>query len=355
MNKLKITYCSIFTLLLVLNVFAGDLPKVKVIYVERVFHNGEHNAFTDLCKFDGKFYLAFRSCPDGHSVFPSSYIIILASEDGKNWEQVNRFSVNNRDTRDPHFAIFKDRLFVYTGAAYCNPNDPENKNPNVNQHLGYCAWSVDGKKWHGPQMVEGSYGHYIWRAATYEDKIYLCGRRKQQFAEMPYNDESKRITESAMLVSNDGINFTKAALFQQYYGDEVAFLFEKNGAVVAVARRGRDLAEICRSKPPYDEWERKRLSRYIGGPLIVKWHGHYFIGGRRMINEGPRSTVFYWLGENDELIECVNLPSSGDTSYPGFAKLSKNRALVSYFSSHEKDANGKQITAIYLAVLELVK
>ena len=72
-----------------------------------------------------------------------------------------------------------------------------------------------------------------------------------------------------------------------------------------------------------------------------------------MINEGQRSTVFYWLDENDNLIECVNLPSSGDNSYPGFIQLSKDCALVSYYSSHEKDENGKEITAIYLAQLEI--
>ena len=87
---------------------SGDMPKVRVVSVERVFHNGEHNAFTDLCKFNGKFYLTFRSCPDGHSVFPSSSIIILASEDGKAWEQVHRFSVPDRDVRDAHFLAFSE-------------------------------------------------------------------------------------------------------------------------------------------------------------------------------------------------------------------------------------------------------
>lgn len=38
----------------------GDLPGVKVTAVRRVFHNGEHNAFTDLVRFQGRFYLTFR-------------------------------------------------------------------------------------------------------------------------------------------------------------------------------------------------------------------------------------------------------------------------------------------------------
>lgn len=56
---------------------AEELPKVNVVSVRRVFHNGEHNAFTDMCRFEGRFYLTFRSCPDGHGVYPTSSIIVL--------------------------------------------------------------------------------------------------------------------------------------------------------------------------------------------------------------------------------------------------------------------------------------
>ena len=58
-----------------------ELPMVEVTNVRRVFHNGQHNAFTDLVQFQGKFYLTFRSCPDGHMVHPTSSIIILSSDD----------------------------------------------------------------------------------------------------------------------------------------------------------------------------------------------------------------------------------------------------------------------------------
>ena len=51
--------------------------------------------------------------------------------------------------------------------------------------------------------------------------------------------------------------------------------------------------------------------------------------------------------------EFAELPSGGDNSYPGFLELAPGRALVSYYSSHEKDASGKTITAIYLAELAL--
>ena len=44
-----------------------------------------------------------------------------------------------------------------------------------------------------------------------------------------------------------------------------------------------------------------------------------------------------------------DLPSGGDNSYPGFVELDDGTGLVSWYSSHEKDANGKTITAIRTA------
>ncbi len=331
----------------------AELPEVKVISVERVFYNGEHNAFTDLCQFNGRLYLTFRSCPDGHSVFPSSSIIVLSSQDGKKWQQVHQFSVVNRDVRDPHFLIYQEKLFVYTGTWYCPSRTPIMQDRELNKHLGYCAWTMDGTSWNGPEMLEGTYGHYIWRAAAYNGKAYLCGRRKHEFAEMPRDEESRRITESAMLVSKDGIVWKKAALFQEYYGDETAFLFEPDGGVLAVCRRGSENAELCRSNPPYAVWERKDLAHYVGGPLLVKWKDHYLVGGRKQVGDS-RTTALYWL-HNDQLIECAELPSGGDNSYPGFVEISSDRALISYYSSHEMDEQGKPMTAIYVALIEKTK
>ena len=98
---------------------ANDSPQVQVSGVRRAFWNGEHNAFTDLCWFNERIYLTFRSCPDGHMVHPTSCTIILCSEDqGVSWQEVHRFSVPLRDTRDPHFLVFRKRLFVYTGTWY---------------------------------------------------------------------------------------------------------------------------------------------------------------------------------------------------------------------------------------------
>ncbi len=329
---------------------ADAAPAVNVVSVKRVFDNGEHNAFTDLCRFRDRYYLTFRSCPDGHGVNPTSSIIILTSGDARSWKEAFRFSVSKRDVRDPHFLIFRDRLFVYTGAWYSGDTAP--KSYDLNEHLGYGVWSENGETWQGPIMLEGTYGHYIWRAATFGDKAYLCGRRKREFLKTATRAERDPLVESAMLESDDGLVWRKRALFQEQYGNETAFLFEQNGAVLAVARGGGQRnAELCRSPPPYSSWTRQDLGRYIGGPLVVRWGERTLVGGRKNLTGEPKTSL-YWLVDG-QLHEFAELPSAGDNSYPGFVALSDRRALVSYYSSHERNAAGDVSTNIYLAELEI--
>ncbi|MBM3892394.1 MAG: hypothetical protein FJ388_25035, partial [Verrucomicrobia bacterium] len=88
MNHHRIILVPVVAILLAVAGFAADadsakFPKVTVTNLRRAFHNGEHNAFTDLVRFKGRFYLTFRSCPDGHMVHPTASIIILASDDTK--------------------------------------------------------------------------------------------------------------------------------------------------------------------------------------------------------------------------------------------------------------------------------
>ena len=330
-------------------------PDVQVTNVRRIFHNGEHNAFTDMVRFRDRFYLSFRSCPDGHYAYPTSSIIILESGDARTWEQVHCFNVPKRDVRDGHFLIFKDKLFIYSGTWYCGDSSPRSDQDRghareMNQQLGYAAVSTDGRTWSEPVMLEGTYGHFIWQAAVYNGTAYLCGRRKREFIEVPNDDRS--VHESAMLESDDGLIWRQRGLFQTTHGNETAFLFEPEGSVLALCRSTLSNSQLCRSKPPYAEWTRTDLHRFIGGPMLVKWGAHFLVGGRKQVDDQEPKTVLSWLID-EQLHDVAELPSGGDNSYTGFVALSPTRALISWYSSHEQDDSGKAMTAIYLAELEI--
>ncbi|MCA9194407.1 MAG: prolyl oligopeptidase family serine peptidase [Planctomycetales bacterium] len=324
----------------------AEEPLVRITNIRRVFHNGQHNAFTDLIQYQGRFYLAFRSCPDGHMVHPTSSIIVLASNDLRAWEKIHQFSVPLRDVRDPHFLEFQGRLFVYTGTWYCGETSPTTR--DLNQHLGYCTYTTDGVHWSNPQMLEGTFGHYVWRASKWGDQAYLCGRRKIEFDIRPKGEGPD--VESVMLASNDGLIWRKHSLFQESQGDETAFQFDELGNLLAVARRGRDSAELLRSQAPYTEWQRTDLGQYIGGPLLTRWGQNWFVGGRMNTPTGPRTSLSWLI--DDQLFTFAQLPSDGDNSYPGFVARDDHHATISWYSSHERDSNGHPITAIYMADLQ---
>jgi len=326
-------------------------PQLRVESVRKVFDDGNHNAFTDLCRFQDRLYLTFRSCPDGHGVFPTSRIVVLRSEDGGEWEQVFEFSVRDRDVRDPHFLVFRDTLFVYTGTWLCDPAEPDKR--DMNDHLGYGAWSADGRTWQGPRSLDGTYGHYVWRAAAYGGKAYLCGRRRRDFAHWVDDPEGREVVQSVLLESDDGLIWKTASLFVESYGCETAFLFEDDGSIVAIVRGVASRpARVCRSRPPYEEWTRVDLDRNIGGPLLVKWGDRYLVGGRKTIEPKNPKTTLYWL-VGDALQEIAELPSGGDNSYPGFVEFDETRGLLSYYSSHEGSGTSMPPSAIYLAELSL--
>ncbi len=153
-----------------------------------------------------------------------------------------------------------------------------------------------------------------------------------------------------MLESENDLIWRKAALLQEQEQGETAFLFEPNRTVLAVARRyGHRTVQLCRARPPYRVWERKELGSYTGGPMLARWGGRYLFGGKRW----PEcKTTLCWL-VNDRLYQFAQLPSGGDNWYPAFVALSPACALVSSYSSRQREEKGRRITAIYLAELEL--
>ena len=321
---------------------------VRIDALHQVYNDGNHNAFTDLCRFQGRYYLTFRSCPDGHMLFSSSRIVVLSSADGQTWSFVHAFQVPDRDVRDPHFLVFQNNLFIYSGTWLVYPGEP--RRMNMNEHLGYCIQSADGVTWQAPQVCEGTHGYYIWRTATHNGVAYLNGRRTRDFlvVDQPKEDE---LQESWLMRSEDGIHWQPLGLMQTNYGDETAILIEADGNALAVARctLGRP-SQLCRAQPPYTAWTRHDLTRYVGGPLLTKWGARYLVGGRKVVDRSKPTTVLYWLNDG-ELEEILELPSGGDNSYPGFIELTPTQGLLSYYSSHEGSGTSLAPCHIYVAAL----
>jgi hypothetical protein len=320
------------------------VPGIEVESIRRIYDDGAHNGFTDLCRFRDAFYLVFRSNPVSHYVEPGSTIVVLRSEDGRDWQVVYRWGVDGRDVRDPHLLVFRDKLWVLSGSWLCNGRN------DLGEHLGHGVCSADGRTWDGPFVLEGTYGYYVWRCASFGGKAYLVGQTRRH-VDVP-GTRGRAEGRTVLFVSDDARQWKHLCVIENQRGNETAFQFEPDGRIVALLRQTLESSLLAHAQPPYQQWTLKPIPRYIGGPLLVKWDGHDLVGGRKftdMAAPGHRPRlVLSWL-VNDQLHDVVEFPTGGDTAYPGFASLGDGRALLSYYSSHEGSNTTHAPSHIYLA------
>jgi hypothetical protein len=321
-------------------------PTLRVDSVRKIFDDGAHNAFTDLCRYQDRLYLCFRSSPTSHEVLSDSSIVVLSSGDlGRSWREAHRFGVEGRDVRDPHFLVFRGRLLIYTGTWLCDGRK------DLRDHLGYVAWTDDGDRWSGPRDMPSTQGSYVWRAESFADRAYLVGYIRRHIPDGQGGGRAGGRT--VLLVSDDGFDWIPAGNFEEILGNECGFTFLDDGEVLAISRQ-RQSALLCRGHPPYQQWTRKELGRFIGGPMIARWGQRLLVGGRKL--QAPREqdqkprTVLSWL-VNDTLVDAAELPSGGDNSYTGFVPLDNARGLLSYYSSHEGSGGKTAPCSIYFAEL----
>ncbi|HMC67033.1 MAG TPA: hypothetical protein VKI65_18995, partial [Gemmataceae bacterium] len=99
----------------------------------------------------------------------------------------------------------------------------------------------------------------------------------------------------------------------------------------------------------YKQWNWKNLGVYFGGPNFLQLPDGTWAAAGRMIQEGKPRTVLCSLDiDNGVLTPKRQLPSGGDTSYPGLG-WHQDQLWVSYYSSHEAK------TSIYLARIAVPK
>ena len=157
-----------------------------------------------------------------------------------------------------------------------------------------------------------------------------------------------------MLESDDGLIWRKRAVFQEIDGDETAFLFEPDGSVLAIGRRGSANAQLLRPSRPTRSGTARTSTATSADRCWRKWGDRYVVGGRKTDRQaGPKTSLCWLVG--DQLHEFAELPSGGDNSYPGLRRARPTRRWCPTTRRTKRTRRGKPITAIYLADLEIVE
>ena len=90
---------------------------MRIIDVRKIWDDGKHNAFTDICRWGGYYWVCFRhSLNHSADVIPGK-IFILRSRDGQLWEKAAEMARAGADLRDPKFVVHDDRL-IRVGHAH---------------------------------------------------------------------------------------------------------------------------------------------------------------------------------------------------------------------------------------------
>jgi hypothetical protein len=208
---------TLINLLIINNLKAGEYQS-KIFEVQKVWDQAPHNAFTDLIRYKGAWYLTFRE-GKGH-VSNDGALRILKSKTGYDWKSIAHISSQAEDLRDPKLAITPDnRLMISTAAV-------KRKNGNTEQLLTKVWFSSDGENWTKPLTV-GDKNMWLWRFTWHKGVAYSLGYAV---------GEERYIT---LYRSDDGENFTTFIdrLFTQDYPNESEIIFLENDLAYCLLRR----------------------------------------------------------------------------------------------------------------------
>jgi hypothetical protein len=304
-------------------------PTVTVDSVKMIWDGAPHNAFTDLVRWRDQFYCAFRE-GEGHAG-DLGKLRILRSGDGSDWESVGLISLDGYDLRDAALSITpEDRLLLLGGAQ--QTGDKGRMTGTV------VSTSDDGIGWSVPMAVTDP-GRWLWRITWHENDAYGVSYATPEGK--PW---------SQLLKSHDGLRFeiVQPELSGDGWPTEARIRFDREGNALCLHRRDGESnnAFFGKASPPFTDWEWKDLGMYFGGPNMLQLPGAMWIGAGRTIAPEARTQIA-WIDPDAKTLEPVlELPSGGDTSYPGMV-WHDDKLWVSYYSSHEGKAS------IYLAVLKV--
>lgn len=292
--------------------------------VRKIWDAGEHNAFTDLIRWDDRLWCVFRE-GEGH-VGGDGRIRVLSSMDGTNWAPAGLLREEGVDLRDPKLSITPDNrlMLVMGGSVYGGNTVLKSRQPRV-------AFTTDGVKWTLPKPILDE-GEWLWRVTWNDGTAYGVSYRTEPRPDQ--TDLPAKAWSVSLYQSDNGEEWHRVTDFAipgrpneatlRFHGDEMWALVRRES--------GDRVSWIGRSSPPYSEWTWQATSQRIGGPnFVILPDGTKWAGGRRY--EGGPKTVLFRMTDRD-LNSVLTLPSGGDTSYPGFV-IDDDAMWMSYYSSHE--------------------
>ncbi len=300
----------------------------EIIEILKIWEGAPHNAFTDMIRFQDKWYCTFREC-DKHVYGIDGTIRVIVSNDGSNWKSAALLEEKGVDLRDPKLSITPDgRLMLLIGGSVYQGKKLVSHQPRV-------TFSNDGEKW-SPIKTVLPKGKWLWRVTWHKGRAYGVSY-----------DIVKDGWALKLYSSLDGTKYEMVTELEVPGNpNETTLRFLGDDTMVALIRRDGKSgnAMIGKSKPPYTQWSFNDSGHRVGGPdFIVLPDSSLWASGRSY--PGGAKTVVAKL-DLTHYQPVLTLPSGGDTSYPGMV-WNEGLLWVCYYASHEDR------TSIYMAKIKL--
>ena len=336
----------------------------------------------DIVMHDGRLFLAFRTAPT-HFASDLTMLYVVSTEDEQTWRFEGSFA-RETDLREPRLLSFGGELWLHFAVLGSSPIDFTPFGAMHTRYLGPGKWSEP--EWFGED------GFIPWRTKVVDGVAYMVG----YIGGENIYDRTGEPLQVLWLTTKDGEEWTPVvpgqAAVQTGGGSETDFVFLDDGTLIAVTRNeeGDELgfgSKICRALPSAPgDWKCVPDPRKYDSPLVFRHGNEVYLIGRRNVtetgnydlgladktmdekryeyqidywNNPKRCSVWHVDKETLEVALVLDLPSKGDTCFPGLVPKEGGRYLIYNYSS---PIDGDDViwldgqlhpTGIYRQVLEL--
>ncbi|WP_375583447.1 hypothetical protein [Cyclobacterium xiamenense] len=327
-------YLLLTSVLISLSLFAGLAQEIPSVDAVKIWDRAPHNAFPDMIRYRGEFYIALREGND-HMPDNSGAIRIIKSKDGKNWQPVGLLEKRDMDVREARLSITPDgRIMVLTAVGVYEKgyttlypmvsfSDSHGENFTALQKV-----TVDL-----PSSLD-----WIWSLTWHKGTGYgILYQIKPSGWEVH------------LLETSDGIHFDHLSQLPiDGNPNEATIRFDNKGKMFVLVRReaGDRMGVLAKSDYPYVDWTTSKLTKRLGGPNFLFLNMSTLVIGSREYRDTGSKTAIHITDVDGTIKRTIELSSGGDTSYPGMVFYKKN-LWIAYYSSHR----GK--TSIYLSKIPM--
>ncbi len=320
---------------------------MRLLSLRCISDSAPHSAFTDLVFYADQYWCVFREGAS-HALCEGS-IKLMRSADLAHWQEAATFSLPGQDLRDPHLAARPDGSLELICGRTGLKDGAYTDRGSLEAIYNKGSW--------GELTAIGQTGDWLWRSHWQGPRAWSISYRLPEKRRWSIHLMSRSLqTPWRELVELPIKGLPNEATIREFSNGKFYLLLRRE----APGHRGRALLGSGSLLPqktdgPRIQWQ--RLPWRIGGPNLIEIpEKGLAIAGFRLIrrDSAGRLTGRCLLaqakidskGRLGTLKLSIELPSSGDCSYPGLVWQGDELA-VSWYSSHE----GK--SKIYVASLKL--